>query len=104
MSRHGDDPRNWQSLLDRSAVWGAEVCQADSLRRADVKHTPKIVVMGHSFGAVLALEYAAKYPTATSHVIIVAGLWDTEVQCRLRLARFGQLRPDVYGRARNATR
>jgi len=65
--------------------------------------TPKIVVMGHSFGAVLALEYAAKYPTVTSHVIIVAGLWDTQVQCPLRLARFAQLRPDVYERARNDT-
>ncbi len=65
--------------------------------------TPKIVVMGHSFGAVLALEYAAKYPTTTSHVIIVAGLWDTQVQCSLRLARFAQLRPDVYERARNDT-
>jgi proline iminopeptidase len=65
--------------------------------------TPKIVVMGHSFGAVLALEYAAKYPTTTSHVIIVAGLWDTQVQCPLRLARFAQLRPDVYERVRNDT-
>ncbi len=65
--------------------------------------TPKIVVMGHSFGAVLALEYAAKYPTATSHVIIVAGLWDTQVQCPLRMARFAQLRPAVYERARNDT-
>src|SRR5437667_4603564 len=64
---------------------------------------PKIVVMGHSFGGVVALEYAAKYPTATSHVIIVAGLWDTQVQCPLRLARFAQLRPDVYERARNDT-
>lgn len=65
--------------------------------------TPKIVLMGHSFGAILALEYAAKYPTATSHVIIVAGLWDTQVQCPLRLTRFAQLRPDVYERVRNDT-
>jgi pimeloyl-ACP methyl ester carboxylesterase len=43
------------------------------------------------------------YPTTTSHVIIVAGLWDTELQCPLRLARFAQLRPDVYERARNDT-
>ncbi len=65
--------------------------------------TPQVVVMGHSCGAVLALEYAAKYPTATSHVIIVAGLWDTQVQCPLRLARFAQLRRDVYERVRNDT-
>jgi pimeloyl-ACP methyl ester carboxylesterase len=65
--------------------------------------TPKIVVMGHSFGAVLALEYAAKYPTTTSQVIIVAGVWDLHVQCPLRLARFAQLRPDVYARVHNDT-
>jgi proline iminopeptidase len=65
--------------------------------------TPKIAVMGHSFGAILALEYAAKYPINVSHVIIVAGLWDTQVQCPLRLSRFAELRPDVYARARNDT-
>jgi proline iminopeptidase len=65
--------------------------------------TPQIAVMGHSFGAVLALEYAARYSARTSHLVIVAGLWDTQVQCSLRLARFAQLRPDVYERARNDT-
>jgi len=65
--------------------------------------TPKLALIGHSFGAVLALEYAAKYPTNVSHVIIVAGLWDTSVQCPLRLERFAALRPDVYARARNDT-
>ena len=63
----------------------------------------KVALMGHSFGAVLALEYAAKYPDNTSQVIIVAGLWDTQVQCPLRLARFAELRPDVYERIRNDT-
>jgi len=65
--------------------------------------TPKIALIGHSFGAVLALEYAAKYPNNVSHVVIVAGLWDTAVQCPLRLSRFASLRPDVYERARNDT-
>src|SRR5438045_5316365 len=59
--------------------------------------------MGHSFGAILALEYAAKYPANTSHVIIVAGLWDTDVQCPLRLARFAQLRPAIYAQIRSDT-
>jgi len=64
---------------------------------------PQVALIGHSFGAVLALEYAAKYPHNASHVVIVAGLWDTSVQCSLRLARFAALRPDVYARARNDT-
>ena len=65
--------------------------------------TRTIALIGHSFGAVLALEYAAKYPDNTSHVVIVAGLWDTSVQCPLRLARFAELRPDVYARVRDDT-
>jgi len=65
--------------------------------------TPKVALIGHSFGTVLALEYAAKYPNNVSHVIVVAGLWDTEAQCPLRLARFAQLRPEVYARVRNDT-
>jgi len=73
----------------------------EALRRE--LRTAKIALIGHSFGAVLALEYAAKYPDNVSHVIIVAGLWDTQVQCPLRLARFAALRPDVYERVRNDT-
>lgn len=73
----------------------------EALRRE--LRTPKIALIGHSFGAVLALEYAAKYPDNVSHLIIVAGLWDTQVQCPLRLARFAALRPDVYERVRNDT-
>jgi proline iminopeptidase len=87
--------------VNRDYAIATMVDDIEALRRAF--GTPKIVVMGHSFGAVLALEYAAKYPAATSHVIVVAGLWDTEVQCPLRLARFAQLRPKVYARVRNDT-
>lgn len=87
--------------VDRDYAIATMVDDIEALRREF--GTPKIVVMGHSFGAVLALEYAAKYPTTTSHVIVVAGLWDTHVQCPLRLARFAQLRPDVYEAARTDT-
>jgi proline iminopeptidase len=87
--------------VNRDYALATMVDDIEALRRQ--LGMPKLVVMGHSFGAILALEYAAKYPTTTSHVIIVAGLWDTQVQCPLRLARFAQLRPDVYERARHDT-
>lgn len=87
--------------VNRDYAIATMVDDIEALRRE--LGTPRIVVMGHSFGAILALEYAAKYPTSTSHVIIVAGLWDTNVQCPLRLSRFAQLRPEVYERARNDT-
>ncbi len=60
----------------------------------------KLAFIGHSFGAVLALEYAAKYPEQVSHVIIVDGLWDTSLQCRLRLEVFATHRPETYARVR----
>jgi len=87
--------------VNRDYAIATMVDDIEALRRAI--GAPKIVVMGHSFGAILALEYAAKYPTSTSNVIIVAGLWDTQIQCPLRLARFAQLRPEVYERVRNDT-
>jgi proline iminopeptidase len=37
---------------------------------------PKIVLMGHSFGGTLALEYAARYPEHVSQVVFVDGLSD----------------------------
>jgi proline iminopeptidase len=64
---------------------------------------PKIAVVGHSFGGLLALEYASKYPEHVSHVIFVAGLWDTQLQCRLRAERLASLRPEAYARVRGDT-
>ena len=64
---------------------------------------PKIALMGHSFGGLLSLEYAAKYPQNVSHLVFVAGLWDTDLQCRLRARRLSELRPDVYARVARDT-
>lgn len=73
----------------------------EALRRA--LGVPKLALIGHSFGSVLALEYAATYRDNVSHVIVVAGLWDTQVQCPLRLERLAELRPEVYARVRGDT-
>ena len=64
---------------------------------------PEIALIGHSFGGTLALEYAAKYPEHTSHVVFVSGLWDTPSQCRLRLQHLAELRPQAYERVRADT-
>jgi proline iminopeptidase len=64
---------------------------------------PRIALVGHSFGGLLALEYAAKHPANTSHVAFVAGLWDTDLQCRLRGRRLAELRPEVYARVAKDT-
>lgn len=68
----------------------------EALRRA--LGVPKLALLGHSFGGLLALEYAAKYPDNVSHVVFASGLWDTDLQCRLRAKRLAELRPEVYAR------
>ena len=64
---------------------------------------PKIALVGHSFGGLLALEYGAKYPDHVSHLVFVDGLWDTRLQCRLRAERLAELRPEAYARVRGDT-
>jgi proline iminopeptidase len=93
----GFSERPW----NRDYALATLVNDIESLRRE--LGMPQLALLGHSFGTVLALEYAAKYPNKVSHLIVVAGLWDTQVQCPLRLARFAELRPDVYERVRNDT-
>ena len=56
----------------------------------------RIAVLGHSFGGLLALEYAAKYPQHVSHLIFVAGVYDFPTQCRFRRQVLARLRPEVY--------
>ena len=64
---------------------------------------PKVALVGHSFGGLLALEYGARYPDRTSHIVFVAGLWDAPRQCRLRAERLARVRPDAYARVRADT-
>jgi len=87
--------------VNRDYAVATLVDDIEALRRE--LRAPKVALIGHSFGTVLALEYAARYPDNVAHVIVVAGLWDTQVQCPLRLARLAELRPDVFARARHDT-
>lgn len=64
---------------------------------------PRIALIGHSFGGLLALEYAAKYPKHVAGVVFVAGLWDTRRQCTLRWEHLGRLRPGAHARLRGDT-
>lgn len=60
----------------------------------------KLALIGQSFGGTLALEYAAGYPEHVSAVVIVAGLWDVALQCRLRNRTLAERAPEAYERVR----
>ena len=64
---------------------------------------PQVALLGHSFGGLLALEYAARYPQHVSQLVFAAGLYDAPYQCRLRQERLAEVRPDVYARVRADT-
>lgn len=64
---------------------------------------PQIALIGQSFGGTLALEYAARYPEHVSRLVFVSGLWDTPLQCRLRLETLAERRPQAYARVRTDT-
>ena len=59
----------------------------------------QIAVMGHSFGGVLALEYAARFPDRVSHLSLVSSPSDLPASCAVRKARLLELHPEVRARA-----
>ncbi len=59
---------------------------------------PKVALLGHSFGASLALEYAARYPQHTAAVVLAAApnlLRSLDLQCQ----RLQPEDPAAYARA-----
>jgi proline iminopeptidase len=74
----------------------------EGLRRA--LGVPRIALVGQSFGGVLALEYAAKYPQHVSRMVIAAGLSDTPGSIRAQCTRLGEVHPDAYARVMDEAR
>jgi proline iminopeptidase len=62
----------------------------------------RISLIGHSFGTIIALEYAAAYPERTEKVALLAAApdlpWAMDVQCQ----RLEKLDPQTYARAAQA--
>ena len=57
----------------------------EALRK--VLAVPRISLIGHSFGGLLALEYAARYPNNVSRLILVGAFSDGPQTCRVHRAR-----------------
>lgn len=59
----------------------------------------RISLIGHSFGTVLALEYAARYPEHVSRVVLAAAVPDIPALLQIQCARLERTDPAAYRRA-----
>ena len=55
--------------------------------------------MAHSFGGVLGLEYAARYPDRVSRLVLVSAASDVTAACRARREWLAAARPQALARA-----
>lgn len=59
----------------------------------------KIALIGHSFGTVVGLEYAAKYPQHVSHLVLTGPVVDFPAAVEVHCDRLKRLRPELYAKA-----
>ncbi|HYJ29003.1 MAG TPA: alpha/beta hydrolase [Allosphingosinicella sp.] len=57
---------------------------------------PKIAIVAHSFGAVIGLEFAARFPDRLAAAILAGGLWNAPLSCREQAGRIEANHPDAY--------
>jgi proline iminopeptidase len=58
-----------------------------------------IALIGHSFGSVIAMEYAAKYPRRVSRLVLSGAAPDVPAALDLHCARLERQHPDIYAQA-----
>ncbi|HEX8513373.1 MAG TPA: alpha/beta hydrolase [Allosphingosinicella sp.] len=59
----------------------------------------RIALVGHSFGTLLALEYAARYPERVSHLVLSGAVVDFPAMLDLACARLEKVDPERYAKA-----
>jgi proline iminopeptidase len=69
------------------------VADIEALRRA--LGVEQLNIVAHSFGTILALEYAAAHPAQVAHLVIVSGTGDFPLTCHFRYAQLLALHPEV---------
>ena len=89
----GRSERPWTRDYDLTTL----VRDIDLLReRLGTEH---ISIIAHSFGGLLALEYAAAYATRVDRLVLVAGLSDVPATTRSACSRLEGLDAEAYARA-----
>ena len=58
--------------------------------------TERMALIGHSFGTILALEYAARYPQHVSHVVLSGAVVDFPAILDLSCVRLQRIDPETY--------
>jgi proline iminopeptidase len=60
---------------------------------------PKLALVGHSFGTVIALEYAKAYPKQTAALVLAAGVPDVAAAGEIQCDRLERTDPNQYRRS-----
>ena len=90
-SGRSERPWNWAYSVDLL------VEDLEGVRRA--LGVERINLIGQSFGAVPALEYAARYPERVERMVIAAGLSDVPATMSAGCERLAEVYPEIYERA-----
>lgn len=90
----GQSERPWNRAYSMSLL----VEDLERLRRA--LRTPKIAIIGHSVGTMIAMEYAAKYPQHVDRMVLAASGPDIPAAFNAQCDRVAIKDPAVYARAK----
>lgn len=62
-------------------------------------HADKIALLGHSYGSILALEYASKFPSHVARMLLVGAVVDQPAATNLECERLRTEAPEAYALA-----
>lgn len=89
----GRSEKHWKKEYSLAVM----VDDIEQLRRH--LNVEQMALIGHSFGTVLALEYAAKYPQRVSHLVLAGAVVDFPAAIEVHCARLKALKPELYEKA-----
>ena len=89
----GRSERPWNNAYSVDLM----VDDLEKLRRA--WGVPRLALIGHSFGSILAMEYGARHPDRVSHVVLAGGVNDIQRAFDLQCARLEGQDPAAFQRA-----